>query len=123
MVVFDKEKKIILEGKTTSKWVEMTRRNKMSDINKNEIPVSARYAKELANEVNQKDVNDQIERINASILKAAARGDFKVPAIVPKSAFKKIKTKYEEYGYTIIKQSSCWYDTTVLEIRWDGKTE
>ena len=95
----------------------------MSEINKDKAPVAANFARDLANEVNQKDINDQIERINASILKAATRGEFKVPAIVPKSAFKKIKAKYEEYGYTIIKQSSCWYDMTVLEIRWDGKTD
>lgn len=123
MVIFDKEKEIILEGETTSKWVEMVRRNKMSEINKNKAPIAANFARDLANENTQKDMDDQIERINASILKAATRGEFKVPAIVPKSAFKKIKAKYEEYGYTIVKQSSCWYDMTVLEIRWDGKID
>ena len=95
----------------------------MSEINKDRIPLAASFARDLANEINQKDINDQIERIDASILKAATRGDFKVPVIVPKRAFKKIKAKYEEYGYVVIKQSSCWYDMTVLEIRWDGKTD
>lgn len=123
MGAFDKEKEIILEGETTSKWVEMVRRNKMSEINKNKAPIAANFAKDLANENTQKDINDQIERINASILRAATRGEFKVPAIVPKSAFEKIKAKYEEYGYTIVRQSSCWYDMAVLEIRWDGKTD
>lgn len=92
----------------------------MSEINKDKAPIAANFARDLANENTQKDINDQIERINASILKAATRGDFRVPVIVPKSAFKKIKAKYEEYGYTIIKQNSCWYDMAVLEIRWDG---
>ena len=104
MVVFDQEKKITLEGETTSKWVEMVRRDKMN----NKIPVSAKYVRDLANENNQKEIDDQIERINASILKAANKGDFKAPVIVPKSAFQKIKAKYEEYGYTILRQSSCW---------------
>lgn len=121
MVVFDKEKKIILEGKTTSEWIEMIRRsNKMSEINKDRIPVSARYAREFAEGKNKKDINDQIERINASILKAADRGDFRVPVIISKSELKEIKAKYEEYGYTVIRQNSCWYDMAVLEIRWDG---
>ena len=123
MVVFDQEKKITLEGKTTSKWVEMVRRSKVSEINKDKAPVAASFARDLANDVNQKETNDQIERINASILKAATRGEFKVLAIAPKSAFKKIKSKYEEYGYTITKQSGCWYDMAILEIRWDGKAE
>ena len=95
----------------------------MSEINKNKAPIAANFARDLANENTQKDMDDQIERINALILKAATRGDFKVPVIVPKRAFKKIKAKYEEYGYTIVKQSSCWCDMAVLEIRWDGKTD
>lgn len=95
----------------------------MSNINKDRVPLTANFVRDLANEVNQKDINDQIERIDASILKAATRGDFKVPVIVPKRAFGRIKAIYEEYGYTIIKQSSCWYDMTVLEIRWDGVSD
>lgn len=93
----------------------------MSEINKDRIPMAASFARDLANEINQKEINDQIERIDASILKAATRGEFRVPVIVPDTSYKRIKAKYEELGYTIIKQSSCWYDMTVLEIRWDVK--
>lgn len=107
MVIFDKEKKITLEGKTTSKWIEMIRKSKMSDImellEKNEYNIpSAQTVREETKKAKEEKIIREVASINQLIKNASHRGRSKIEFNVCKEIMSEIRQLYTEAGYRVI---------------------
>ena len=125
MVVFDKEKEIILEGKTTSKWVEMVRRNKVSDtmklMGKNEYDIpSAQTVREATKKAKEEKIIREVSSINQLIKNASRHGRSKIEFNVCKENVPEIKQLYTEAGYKIIVKVI--YDQKMVSVTldWEG---
>ena len=125
MVIFDREKEIILEGKTTSKWVEMVRRNKVSDtmklMGKNEYDIpSAQTVREATKKAKEEKIIREVSSINQLIKNASRHGRSKIEFNVCKEIVPEIRQLYQEAGYkTIIKVI---YDQKMVSVTldWEG---
>ena len=125
MVVFDKEKEIILEGKTTSKWVEMVRRNKVSDtmklMGKNEYDIpSAQTVREATKKAKEEKIIREVSSINQLIKNASRHGRSKIEFNVCKEIVPEIKQLYTEAGYKVIVKVI--YDQKMVSVTldWEG---
>lgn len=125
MVIFDREKEIILEGKTTSKWVEMVRRNKVSDtmklMGKNEYDIpSAHTVREATKKAKEEKIIREVSSINQLIKNASRHGRSKIEFNVCKEIVPEIKQLYTEAGYKIIVKVI--YDQKMVSVTldWEG---
>ena len=125
MVIFDREKEIILEGKTTSKWVEMVRRNKVSDtmklMGKNEYDIpSAQTVREATKKAKEEKIIREVSSINQLIKNASRHGRSKIEFNVCKEIVPEIKQLYTEAGYKIIVKVI--YDQKMVSVTldWEG---
>ena len=125
MVIFDREKEIILEGKTTSKWVEMVRRNKVSDtmklMGKNEYDIpSAQTVREATKKAKEEKIIREVSSINQLIKNASRHGRSKIEFNVCKENVPEIKQLYTEAGYKIIVKVI--YDQKMVSVTldWEG---
>lgn len=125
MVIFDREKEIILEGKTTSKWVEMVRRNKVSDtmklMGKNEYNIpSAQTVREATKKAKEEKIIREVSSINQLIKNASRHGRSKIEFNVCKEIVPEIKQLYTEAGYKIIVKVI--YDQKMVSVTldWEG---
>ena len=125
MVIFDREKEIILEGKTTSKWVEMVRRNKVSDtmklMGKNEYDIpSAQTVREATKKAKEEKIMREVCSINQLIKNASRHGRSKIEFNVCKEIVPEIKQLYTEAGYKIIVKVI--YDQKMVSVTldWEG---
>lgn len=122
MVIFDREKEIILEGKTTSKWVEMVRRNKVSDtmklMGKNEYDIpSAQTIREATKKAKEEKIIREVSSINQLIKNASRHGRSKIEFNVCKEIVPEIKQLYTEAGYKVI--IKIVYDQKMVSVTLD----
>lgn len=128
MVVFDKEKKIVLEGKTTSKWVEMVRRSKVSDamelLGKNEYNIpSSKIIREETKKAKEEKIIREVCSINQLIKNASRHGRSKIEFNVCKEIVPEIKQLYTEAGYKVI--IKIVYDQKMVSVTldWEDNNE
>lgn len=128
MVIFDREKEIILEGKTTSKWVEMVRRNKVSDtmklMGKNEYDIpSAQTVREETKKAKEEKIIREVCSINQLIKNASRHGRSKIEFNVCKEIVPEIKQLYTEAGYKVI--IKIVYDQKMVSVTldWEDNNE
>lgn len=122
MIVFDKKKKITLEGKTTSKWIEMIRRSKMSDtmelLEKNEYNIpSAQTIREETKKAKEEKIIREVASINQLIKNASHYGRSKIEFNICKEIIPEIRQLYIEAGYKVI--IKVVYDQKMVSVTLD----
>lgn len=126
MAVFDKKKKIVLEGKTTSKWVEMTGGSKMNDTmelleeNKYDIP-SAITIREATKKAKKEKIIREVTTINQLIKNASRHGRSKIEFNVCKEIMPEIRRLYQEAGYKTVIKINYSQDVGSITLDWEDE--
>lgn len=126
MTVFDRKKKIVLEGKTTSKWIEMTGGSKMNDTmelleeNKYDIP-SAITIREATKKAKKEKIIREVATINQLIKNASRHGRSKIEFNVCKEIMPEIRRLYQEAGYKTVIKINYSQDVGSITLDWEDE--